>query len=226
MHASLLSLLPLLSLLCIRALAADVSVVTVPATLPTNAPSYVDDSSFKSAILNSTNFFRKEHNATALKWNTSLTDFASNHDENCGGPDGENLAEGYANVTSAVDAWGNERSKYNFKSGSFSEATGHFTQLVWKASSTVGCGRKWCDGDFTGWYLVCEYWPRGNVIGEFVENVQSQVTDEGGNDTGSDAGGGSGAPDCPQGAKCSAASSVRVKDLWIAVIVVAVMGLA
>ena len=73
-----------------------------------------------------------------------------------GGPDGENLAAGYPTVTDAVDAWGNERTKYNFNDPGFSEATGHFTQLVWKATRTVGCGRAFCNGknDVPGWYVL------------------------------------------------------------------------
>lgn len=30
-------------------------------------------------------------------------------------------------------------------------------------------------GDAPGWYLVCEYYPGGNVIGQFRENVQEPV---------------------------------------------------
>jgi hypothetical protein len=35
---------------------------------------------------------------------------------------------------------------------------GHFTQLVWKGTETVGCGRSNCSGrgDAPGWYVVCE----------------------------------------------------------------------
>ena len=70
-----------------------------------------------------------------------------------GGPNGENLAEGYANATASIEAWGNEREKYNFQDGGFSEDTGHFTQLVWKATTTVGCGRSFCNGknSVSGW---------------------------------------------------------------------------
>jgi hypothetical protein len=45
----------------------------------------------------------------------------------------------------------------------------------------VGCGRKECDGanGTTGWYVVCEYYPAGNVVGDnneyFVWNVKKQV---------------------------------------------------
>jgi uncharacterized protein YkwD len=189
MYTSIISCVALLLSLSSFSLAGEAgTTVTLAPSLPTDAPSYVDNAKFRSAILNSTNFFRKQHGASPLKWNESLENFGDDHSEDCkfehsvctpllcslgnrtpnkeeleltsvtqGGPDGENLAEGYANVTSSVDAWGNERDKYDFNDQGFNHDTGHFTQLVWKASQTVGCGRKWCDDKFTGWYLVCEY---------------------------------------------------------------------
>lgn len=63
----------------------------------------------------------------------------------------------------------------------FSEETGHFTQLVWQSTTSVGCGAVLCDNDATGgvhgWYLVCEYYPPGNVIGEFRGNVDPPNTE-------------------------------------------------
>ncbi|KAK7968079.1 uncharacterized protein PG986_002356 [Apiospora aurea] len=169
---------------------------------------------FTSAILNSTNAYRDQHNASHLVWNRTLEDFANRYlgqvvsrslssqsDSNSsttldskdslsrrggrcdfkhsGGPYGENLALGCSNATSCVEAWGNERRDYDFGKGDFGESTGHFTQLVWKNTTSVGCGARMCGGDGNagdarGWYLVCEYWPRGNVIGQFTEEVQAQ----------------------------------------------------
>lgn len=137
--------------------ASTVTITTITAapTQPTSEPQYVSDSLFTSAILNSTNFFRYEHNVSALTWNTTLASFATNWVSNCnfshtGGPYGENLAEGYANATAAVEAWGLERTEYNFGDPGFSEQTGHFTQLVWESTTTVGCGRKYCS-NLDGW---------------------------------------------------------------------------
>ncbi|KPM38492.1 hypothetical protein AK830_g8069 [Neonectria ditissima] len=162
--------------------AADVVTVTVAPTIPSNEPEWKQDKAFTSAILNSTNFYRDEHNASALTWNSTLEDFAANYldDNGCdfehsGGPYGENLAMGYPNATASVEAWGNERDDYSFKKAKFSEATGHFTQLVWKDTTDVGCGRRLC-GE-SGWYLVCEYWPRGNVVGAFKEQVQAEESE-------------------------------------------------
>jgi pathogenesis-related protein 1 len=40
---------------------------------------------------------------------------------------------------------------------------GHFTQVVWRVTQKVGCGAaKSLDGSF---YLVCDYWPGGNILG-------------------------------------------------------------
>jgi hypothetical protein len=41
----------------------------------------------------------------------------------------------------------------------------------------VGCGRVDCEGQngTPGWYVVCEYYPPGNVVGAFAANVQAQI---------------------------------------------------
>ncbi|KIH95306.1 extracellular scp domain containing protein [Sporothrix brasiliensis 5110] len=170
--------------------------VTAMPSLPSNAPEYTSDKLFQSAILNSTNFFRREHNATAATWNATIAQFAASYldgDSDCtfahsGGPYGENIAVGFQTVHGAIDAFGLERRLYDFNHPSFSEATGHFTQLVWKASTTVGCARKLCGGAAagmknTGWFLVCEYWPRGNVIGQFAQEVDRQTSGPGADDS-------------------------------------------
>lgn len=133
------------------------------------------------------NFYRSEHNASALTWNTTSAKYGANWAAQCmfkhtGGPTGENLAAGYANATAAVDGWGLERESYNFKKPTgFSEKTGHFTQVVWSNTTSVGCGRFACNGanQTPGYYVVCEYYPPGNVEGDnnqyFKDNVHTQV---------------------------------------------------
>ncbi|KAL7804892.1 PR-1-like protein [Trichoderma aethiopicum] len=162
---------------------SSTTIVTVTAApaIPSNEPSYANPTSFTSAILNSTNTYRKEYNASSVHWNTTLEKFASaylQNDTTCkfahsGGPFGENIAIGYPNATAAVEAWGNEDREYNFAKPGFTEETGHFSQLVWKNTRAVGCGRKLC-GE-RGWFVVCEYWPRGNVGGEYADEVGRRV---------------------------------------------------
>lgn len=86
---------------------------------------YTSDSDFQNTILNVTNLYRQQHNASQLTWNESLAEYAEDWSKDCkfehsGGPSGENLASGYQNVTASVEAWGNERKDYNFKKGEFS----------------------------------------------------------------------------------------------------------
>lgn len=46
----------------------------------------------------------------------------------------------------------------------FTQNTGHYTQVVWKETSALGCGEH--KGHF-----VCQYGPSGNIGGQFAENV-------------------------------------------------------
>ena len=69
--------------------------------------------------------------------------------------------------TEVVDDWGSEIK--DFKKGkkaprSFS-TVGHYTQVVWKNTKFVGCGRATCKNGNEIW--VCNYSPAGNWIGEF-----------------------------------------------------------
>ncbi|MCJ1263277.1 hypothetical protein MMC22_003147 [Lobaria immixta] len=198
-------------LLCFCVVESKTITSTIISTVPSPSstqvpPTYSSDADFRSSVLNSTNFYRKQHNASDLTWNNSLATYAASYAEKClwehsvralpahavsifaflwcpdssqHGPSGENLAESYPNITAAIEAWGNERGKYDFdRPTGFSKATGHFTQLVWKDTKSVGCGRKQCDNGDTdgahGWLVVCEYWPAGNVDGEYKSEVQEQ----------------------------------------------------
>ncbi|QRN92792.1 hypothetical protein JRI60_26645 [Archangium violaceum] len=72
----------------------------------------------------------------------------------------------------ATKSWYDEVSRYNFANGGFTAATGHFTQLVWKSTTSVGCavynlkGSRWLET-----YVVCNYQPSGNYQGQFPQNV-------------------------------------------------------
>jgi glioma pathogenesis-related protein 2 len=47
---------------------------------------------------------------------------------------------------------------------------GHFTQVVWKGSREIGVGRSFAEGGLRV-FVVCNYYPAGNVIGRFKDNV-------------------------------------------------------
>ena len=79
-----------------------------------------------------------------------------------------------------MKAWGDERADYDYEEGEAKddEVVGHFTQMVWKGSRDVGCAAVECDDvledGLRQWFLVCRYWPPGNVVGKQTENVMVQ----------------------------------------------------
>lgn len=91
------------------------------------------------------------------------------------GPFGENLAVGRSSYpfSEALGTWMDDVAQYNASNpqGSF------FTQVVWKATTQVGCGLAICNNMFppivtAAQFYVCEYSPPGNIKGEFTQNVQ------------------------------------------------------
>ncbi|PHH76341.1 hypothetical protein CDD82_4044 [Ophiocordyceps australis] len=141
---------------------------------------WVDEGAFESGILGVTNQYRAQHGARALQWNNSLAWWAYGYlDRNkCAwkhsqGPWGENIACGYVTPAHSVQVWGDERRVYDYRHPGFSHETGHFTQLVWKGTTDVGCAREWC-GRYMRWFVACEYWPPGNVQGQYAQNVSPQ----------------------------------------------------
>lgn len=183
------SLAQSVSVVSTEIIAATVTITQAAPTTPESA-SYTDATDLRTSVLNSTNFYRYEHGANFLYWNTSLVSYAQNWANKCQwkhshGPSGENLAQGYVDVTASVDAWGDERALYSWKGTQtgFTEATGHFTQLVWKDTTSVGCAAVDCHdvsgSNIDGVFLVCEYWPAGNIVGDndqyFEDNVGKQV---------------------------------------------------
>ena len=111
-----------------------------------------------------------------MKWNPVLAKYAADYAArtfSCDnvqlvhsrGPYGENLAAGYVGGADPVIAWYDEIKYYNYNSPGFSEQAGHFTQVVWKSTSEVGCAKVMCDNIWRQ-YTICEYAnERGNIVG-------------------------------------------------------------
>lgn len=156
------------------------------ATAPADDPAATSPLSFSQEILEAHNRYRAVVGVPPLVWSDDLADAAQvwanalnsslqfAHDPSTHNQ-GENLWIGTTNaftLTQMVDAWGGE--VQYFREGSFPDVSttgswvdvGHYTQLVWKNTTSVGCaGVAGSDGNYR---LVCRYSPPGNVIGQRV----------------------------------------------------------
>lgn len=101
---------------------------------------------------------------------------------------GENIAAtfppgGYDAIAVVQELWASEAPFYDWASNTCDTADpanvartcGHYTQLVWRGTTAIGCGMRICSGatwPFSGgtpgpWELwVCNYAPPGNWVGE------------------------------------------------------------
>lgn len=113
-----------------------------------------------------------------LQWSTELAAVAQAYADQCifdhsGGPYGENLfaSSGMSTPVDVVTKWAAEVSDYDYATNSCTAVCGHYTQIVWAASTSLGCGVTNCTenspfggGAWQNW--VCNYDPPGNFIGQ------------------------------------------------------------
>ncbi|HMV80096.1 MAG TPA: pathogenesis-related family 1 protein [Leptospiraceae bacterium] len=83
---------------------------------------------------------------------------------------GENLFWGSGSswtVTDAVTSWYSEKSNYTYSSNSCAsgKVCGHYTQVVWKNSTKLGCYLANCPSN-AGMIIGCNYDPPGNYNGQ------------------------------------------------------------
>ena len=73
-----------------------------------------------------------------------------------------------------------QKQYYNYSAPGFSSKTGHFTQVIWKGSTQLGCAVRECPNGMTAgassslkpaFLVVCRYAPAGNYLGQFAANV-------------------------------------------------------
>uniref|UniRef100_A0ACD5U0H6 Uncharacterized protein n=1 Tax=Avena sativa TaxID=4498 RepID=A0ACD5U0H6_AVESA len=88
---------------------------------------------------------------------------------------GENIFWGSAGWpwtgVDAVNTWVSEKEYYDYNSNTCSPdapfgTCGHYTQVVWRDSTLIGCARVDCDGDL-GVFITCNYYPPGNWEGQW-----------------------------------------------------------
>jgi pathogenesis-related protein 1 len=114
-----------------------------------------------------------------LVWSETIAASAQAYADKCvfehsKGKYGENLYAGTAEPKGpgVVDSWASEVSDYDYASGKCSGVCGHYTQVVWRNSTELGCGYAKCTanspfGSSKTWYnWVCQYNPPGNYVGQ------------------------------------------------------------
>jgi hypothetical protein len=74
-------------------------------------------------------------------------------------------------ATATVELWESEVADYDYEGDSCAPGRqcGHYTQVVWRDTASIGCGVASCDdvpGFGPGIMFVCNYDPPGNFIGE------------------------------------------------------------
>lgn len=163
------------------------------------AQTAIDLTTFRNTALSQHNTYRTTHrspsltasaslNASAQRWAEQMAASGSFQHSSASQRNnaGENLYVSYTTANSvaaatlanqAVTGWYNEVSSYNYANPVFSMQTGHFTQVVWRSSTELGCGSARGTATLSGrtynaFYVVCHYSPAGNVTGQFAQNVQ------------------------------------------------------
>jgi Cysteine-rich secretory protein family len=156
--------------------------------------SAVGRSNFSKAMLDGHNAERAKLQLAELQWDVQLAadakawaeqlaasnSFEHAHDEVQTKKQGENLWMGTADgfrYPEMLDFWLGER--MHAKSGRFPDVSktgnwmdvAHYTQIVWPTTKRVGCALVKNTSDE---FLVCRYFPAGNIVGENLRIARSK----------------------------------------------------
>ena len=134
-----------------------------------------------AAVVASVDALRASHAAPGVLWNASLAQAAQGWADTIARQDrlahsalgyGENVAmmsAGSDPVSTAISMWYSEGARYDYSSPGTDSATWHFTQLVWLSTARIGAGVSVSASGRA--YVVMEFDPPGNFLGEFAANV-------------------------------------------------------
>ena len=154
------------------ALAFAAIVVATPCAAQNSPQDYVDLH----------NAARADVGVGPVSWDDNVAAFAQSYaaqrqgdcalEHSGGGPNGygENLFWGSPgadwSASDAVNSWVSEKQFYDHDTNSCAadQVCGHYTQVVWRASTAIGCARAVCNNG--GVFITCSYKPAGNVRGQ------------------------------------------------------------
>jgi uncharacterized protein YkwD len=142
------------------------------------APAHGATASEIQQWLDDHNSKRQLHQVGPVTWSATVAASAQNYADTCpsghsGSGYGENLAWStyQVSIETVTSWWYSEESQYDYAKPGWQSGTGHFTQMVWKGTTEIGCGMAQCSSGKWPYVWVCQYNPPGNVIGTFTENV-------------------------------------------------------
>ncbi|KAH0600143.1 hypothetical protein MHUMG1_01139 [Metarhizium humberi] len=173
---------------------------------PPPSPSSGNSGSYADKMVQIHNECRSKHSSPDVTWDPNLAITAEKIAKSCkfahqmgvdGGSYGQNIAAASSDQNSnptdfGVKAVGDMWYKGEVKNytpafylsgpsqGTPLDDYGHFTQVVWKASTKIGCATVSCGaGTIFGMpsqFTVCNYKTQGNVVGQYPENVLAPKT--------------------------------------------------
>lgn len=146
----------------------------------------IDKNNFRKEVLEIINKYRKEHGVCPLEMNNEINNIAQKYAEHLsyikdidysenifrGGLLGESIYKSFKEISAVklVNKWYEESGGYDFANNN-PEPT-HFSQMVWKSSKLFGLG---IAADLEGeYFFVANYFPIGNIPGQFLSNVFSK----------------------------------------------------
>ncbi|OSS52013.1 hypothetical protein B5807_03101 [Epicoccum nigrum] len=182
----------LATLLTAAAVAAPAHDVTPRALYKNDAPQAYDGN-FIDAVMRAHWYWRRVHCAQDLVWDQGLADIARRDVETCTIKpqhmrSGSNLSsqspapstydEWIEFARTATHGWHDEETKYPYDNPHYDEAWGHFTQMVWRNTTRLGCAVGNCGPgvSFPGRFY-CYYEFAGNNVaaGQFQAQVWGPI---------------------------------------------------
>jgi len=179
--------------------------VSTVASTSVEAAAVASPTDFQSTALYHHNIHRANNSVSDLTWDSTIAGYAATVAATCvyahdltpgGGGYGQNIAvygssgdveaDGSSSMIAmaATDMWYNGEvnlflpSYYGEANPDFSnfESWGHYSQMVWKSTTGVGCAVQFCAAgtiypSMGSWFSVCNYNPPGNMGGAYGTNV-------------------------------------------------------